>query len=75
MIITFEKKTHTLWHSNCEGGNIHSPPMKEISARSAKPGQPNILETLVECTLCGQRAAYPHGESGPIECPLVADDE
>jgi len=62
MIINFEQKTHTSWHSNCEGGNKHSPPMMEISEHDGG--------TLLECTLCGERGVYPHGKSGPIECYL-----
>lgn len=57
MIINFVKETHTLWHSSCEEGG-HTSPMKEVLAGENR--------TLLECTGCGKRGYYPHGQSGLV---------
>lgn len=56
MIINYNKKTHTLWHSDCY--SRHAPPMKELSSQEDM--------TLMECTKCKAQGFYPHGKSGRV---------
>jgi len=60
MIINFEKKTKTIWHSDCEIGT-HSPPVVEVEVDIGNK------RTLMECPRCKKRGYYPHGASGKIE--------
>lgn len=61
MIINFEMKTKTLWHSDCDADGSYSPPMKELEIDNDKE------RTLMECTRCEKKGFYPHGGSGCIE--------
>ncbi len=64
MIINFEKKTGTIWHSDCEGVRW-SPPVFEVDI-NVEDGR-----TLMECTRCKKRGYYPHGGAGEIEAEEI----
>lgn len=61
MIISYNRKTHTLWHSDCSVN--HAPPMKELSFQEDM--------TLMECTVCKAQGYYPHGKSGRIKVEQI----
>ncbi len=58
VIFSFDRETHTLWHSDCQK-NTHSAPLKEVRYDSDR--------SLLECTACGARGFYPRGGTGQIE--------